>query len=175
MRIISTITEIDLDLTPQDTAYQLKRSDYLCFLDSSLIPNKYSRFSYIGWEPSFVIKSWGLKNEFINLAKKITNFSYQHPLKYFKENLSSSIFHLPEDKEANIRIPDDISIIGFDDLEFSAFLNPPLTTVEQPKRAFGEKIFQTLLGLIRGESNQSIVVFPKLIIRGTTKELNIEY
>jgi DNA-binding LacI/PurR family transcriptional regulator len=77
-------------------------------------------------------------------------------------------------QEAAIRIPDDISVIGFDDLEFSAFLNPPLTTVEQPKRAFGEKIFQTLLGLMRGESNQSVVVFPKLIIRGTTKELTID-
>ncbi len=104
MRIISTITEVDLDLTPQDIAYQLKESDYLCFLDSSLVPDKYSKFSYIGWEPAFVIKSWGLKNEFINTAKKINNFSYYHPLKYFKENLNSFIFHLEEDKKANIRI-----------------------------------------------------------------------
>ena len=70
-----------------------------------------------------------------------------------------------------IRVPDDMSIIGFDDLEFAAFLNPPLTTVEQPKREFGEKIFQTLLGLMQGEANQSIVIFPKLIIRGTTKKI----
>ena len=50
MRIISTITEIDLDLTPQDIAYQLRGSDYLCFLDSSLMHDKYSRFSYIGFK-----------------------------------------------------------------------------------------------------------------------------
>lgn len=104
MRIISTITEVDLNLTPQDIAYQLKGSDYLCFLDSSLLPDKYSKFSYIGWEPAFVIKSRGLKNEFINTAKKINNFSYYHPLKYFKENLNSFIFHLEEDRKANIRI-----------------------------------------------------------------------
>ena len=74
-------------------------------------------------------------------------------------------------QENQVGVPDDISIIGFDDLDFSAFLHPPLTTIEQPKREFGEKIFQTLLGLIQGESNQSITIFPKLIVRGTTKEL----
>lgn len=76
-------------------------------------------------------------------------------------------------QEHNIKIPDDISIVGFDDLEFTAFLHPPLTTIEQPKREFGEKIFQTLFGLMQGESNQRITIFPKLIIRGTTKELKI--
>ena len=104
MRIISTITEIDLKLSPQDIAYQLSGYDYLCFLDSSLLPDKYSRFSYIGWEPSFVIKSRGLKNEFINISKKINNFSYYHPLKYFKENLNSFIHHLEEDRRDNIRV-----------------------------------------------------------------------
>ncbi|MFC2145233.1 aminodeoxychorismate synthase component I [Actinomycetota bacterium] len=104
MRIISTITEIDLDLTPQDIAYQLRGSDYLCFLDSSLLHDKYSRFSYIGFKPAFMIKSRGLKNEFINISKKINNFSYQHPLKYFKENLNSFIFNLEEDKRDNIKV-----------------------------------------------------------------------
>ena len=69
-------------------------------------------------------------------------------------------------------IPRDMSVVGFDDLEFAAFLNPPLTTVEQPKREFGEKIFHTLLGLMRGEANQRLVIFPKLIIRGTTKKID---
>lgn len=104
MRIISTITEVALNLSPQDIAYQLRGSDYLCFLDSSLQFDKYSRFSYIGWEPSFSIKSCGLKNEFINISKKINNFSYYHPLKYFKENLNNFIFNLKEEKRDNIRV-----------------------------------------------------------------------
>jgi len=70
-----------------------------------------------------------------------------------------------------IAVPDEMSIIGFDDLEFSEFLNPPLTTIEQPKREFGEKIFQTILGLMQGEANQSIMIFPKLILRKSTKKL----
>lgn len=75
-------------------------------------------------------------------------------------------------QEHGLRIPDDISVIGFDDLEFSAFLNPPLTTIEQPKREFGEKIFHTLFGLMNGESNQRMIIFPKLIIRKTTMPMN---
>ena len=73
-----------------------------------------------------------------------------------------------------IAVPDDISLVGFDDLEFSAFLHPPLTTVEQPKREFGEKIFNTSLGLMQGEANQSIMIFPKLIVRETTKAVEQE-
>jgi len=104
MKIISTITEIEFGPDPADIVYQLKESEYICFLDSSLVPDKYSRFSYIGWQPSFIIKSHGLKNEFINISKKIKNFSYQHPLKFFKENVNDFIFHAEKDKKDNIRI-----------------------------------------------------------------------
>ena len=100
MKIISTITEVGFDLIPADIAYRLKGSGHICFLDSSLFPDKYSRFSYIGWEPSFVIKSLGLKNEFINISKKIKNYSYQHPLKFFKENVNDFIFHDEKDQKS---------------------------------------------------------------------------
>lgn len=74
-------------------------------------------------------------------------------------------------QEQHIRVPEDLSLVGFDDLEFSAFLNPPLTTVQQPKGELGEKIFQTLLSLMRGETCQSLMISPKLLVRGTTKML----
>lgn len=74
-------------------------------------------------------------------------------------------------QQQGLAVPADVSIVGFDDLDFAAFLNPPLTTIEQPKREFGEKIFQTLFGLMQGESNQSIVIFPRLLVRGTTQKL----
>lgn len=74
-------------------------------------------------------------------------------------------------QQHGVKIPEDLSIVGFDDLEFAAFVNPPLTTVEQPKREFGEKIFQTLYGLMHGEANQRTTIFPRLIVRGTTQKL----
>ena len=69
----------------------------------------------------------------------------------------------------HVRIPDDISIIGFDDLEFAAFLHPALTTIAQPKRAFGERILHTLLGLMHGEAKQNLTIFPQLLVRGSTR------
>lgn len=74
-------------------------------------------------------------------------------------------------QEHGVRVPDDISIVGFDDLEFAAYVHPPLTTIEQPKREFGEKIFHTLFGLMNGEANQRLTIFPKLIVRRTTKKI----
>jgi LacI family transcriptional regulator len=74
-------------------------------------------------------------------------------------------------QQFGLSVPDDVSVIGFDDLEFAAFLNPPLTTIEQPKREFGEKIFATLLALMRGDPNQRLTIFPRLLARGTTRAL----
>jgi len=88
MKILSTILEAGIDAKPEDLAYSLKDHEYLCFLDSSLVPNKYSRFSYLAWDPGFVIKSWGHKNENIGIVKSIKNYSYQHPLAFLKQNIS---------------------------------------------------------------------------------------
>lgn len=87
MRILSTISAIDLKIPPQDAAYALKDKSHLCFLDSSLIPNKYSLFSYIAWNPGLVIKSYGHKNEFTSFAGRVSYYSFQHPLSFLKENI----------------------------------------------------------------------------------------
>ncbi|MFH0796921.1 MAG: GntR family transcriptional regulator [Candidatus Omnitrophota bacterium] len=55
--------------------------------------------------------------------------------------------------ELGKRIPDDISVIGFDDVSYSAFLCPPLTTIHQPKVEMGQKAAELLLNLIRGGKN----------------------
>jgi para-aminobenzoate synthetase component 1 len=89
MNILSTISAIDLKMLPQDAAYSLKDKNHLCFLDSSLYPNKYSKFSYIAWDPKFVIKSMGYKNEFTAGPVGIRYYSYQHPLSFLKENIKN--------------------------------------------------------------------------------------
>jgi len=103
MKILSTISAIDLKTTPQDAAYILKDSNYLCFLDSSLSPNKYSRFSYIGWDPKFVIKSSGYKNEFTGNARDIRYYSYQHPLSFLKQNIKDYTCSPPGSGIKNVR------------------------------------------------------------------------
>jgi DNA-binding LacI/PurR family transcriptional regulator len=51
-----------------------------------------------------------------------------------------------------MQVPKDISVIGFDDLPISTFLQPPLTTIRQPKAEMGRDAAATLLKLIRGET-----------------------
>ncbi len=103
MKILSTITDVNLEAEPQDIAYMLKDSGYLSFLDSSLPGNKYSRFSYIAWKPSLIIKSDGYTNESINISAGICCRSYQHPLSFLKKNIRSLIYSFPGTGQGNIR------------------------------------------------------------------------
>jgi len=50
--------------------------------------------------------------------------------------------------KANIRVPADISVVGFDNIVFSAYTNPPLTTFDQPKRYIGAEAARLILGLL---------------------------
>ncbi|NLY75663.1 MAG: LacI family transcriptional regulator [Firmicutes bacterium] len=69
--------------------------------------------------------------------------------------------------EAKLTVPDDIAIIGFDDLEFSSLTNPPLTTVRQPRYQMGQKAMELLTDILRGEKKNGIKITlnPELIIR----------
>ena len=46
------------------------------------------------------------------------------------------------------RVPDDLSVVGFDDIPFAALANPPLTTVGQPIRELGEQAADLLLAVV---------------------------
>src|SRR6266567_361514 len=75
-------------------------------------------------------------------------------------------------RDANLRVPDDVSVVGFDDIQAAAYQNPALTTVRQPLREMGRIAAETLLRRIRRSAPDShggeITVEPKLIIRETT-------
>ncbi len=67
------------------------------------------------------------------------------------------------------KIPDDISIIGFDNIRISEFIEPELTTVAQPIYKMGNRSCELLIDIIEGaEISQKLIFFkPELIIRGT--------
>lgn len=63
----------------------------------------------------------------------------------------------------------EVSVVGFDDLFFTASLQPPLTTFRQPKRELGKQAMQLLLTILRGqEAERKVVVRGELIVRGST-------
>jgi DNA-binding LacI/PurR family transcriptional regulator len=53
--------------------------------------------------------------------------------------------------ERGLRIPEDLSLIGFDNLDFSSIIHPPLTTIHQPKYEMGEAAVEILLRLANKE------------------------
>jgi len=67
-------------------------------------------------------------------------------------------------------VPDDISVMGFDDIQNAAYITPPLTTVRQPLIKMGEIAARTLLGRINGNIKYvaEIAVEPELVIRKST-------
>ena len=70
-----------------------------------------------------------------------------------------------------VRVPDDISLVGFDDLPGSAFTAPPLTTVHQPIYDLGRTATTALLALINGETVSGEVTPVELVVRETTRRL----
>jgi LacI family transcriptional regulator, galactose operon repressor len=77
-------------------------------------------------------------------------------------------------RDANLRVPEDVSVVGFDDIHVAAYHNPRLTTVRQPLHDMGETAARILLQRIQGFKDypQDFAVAPELIIRETTSSPN---
>ena len=77
-------------------------------------------------------------------------------------------------RDMKVRIPEDISIAGFDDIEVAAYCNPPLTTVRVPAYEIGQIAFKILLEMINNNSEQvqQYCLDTSVIIRGSCRELN---
>ncbi len=70
-----------------------------------------------------------------------------------------------------LAVPEDLSVAGFDDLYFSQYLNPPLTTVRQPMRQMGRMAMETLLHIFDGpHSTHNLKVEGQLIVRQSTRQ-----
>ena len=70
-----------------------------------------------------------------------------------------------------LRVPADLSVVGFDNIPESALCSPPLTTVNQPIRQMGERSIQLLLQLMRGDRLESthITLATDLVVRQSTR------
>lgn len=75
-------------------------------------------------------------------------------------------------KELGKKIPEDISVTGFDDFEIAANLNPSLTTIKQDFNKIGKSAYFLLIDLIFNKAAQKIVLNGELIERNSTRKLN---
>ncbi|HSI72989.1 MAG TPA: LacI family DNA-binding transcriptional regulator [Fimbriimonas sp.] len=73
-------------------------------------------------------------------------------------------------REFELRVPEDLSIVGFDDYSFASLTNPPLTTVRQPLRQIGTLAAEQILRQARSGSSERVTIrlAPVLVARGST-------
>lgn len=77
-------------------------------------------------------------------------------------------------RDANLRVPDDISLVGFDDIPWAQYSDPPLTTVQLPAESLAESACTLLLDLIKDRDNNNqhqIMLDTELIIRKSCRQL----
>lgn len=76
-------------------------------------------------------------------------------------------------RERGVRVPEDVSIVGFDDTDISRMCTPPLTTVHQDGIGKGERAAEAVFALIAGESPdpRDFTLPVRLVVRGTTAEV----
>jgi LacI family repressor for deo operon, udp, cdd, tsx, nupC, and nupG len=69
-----------------------------------------------------------------------------------------------------VRVPHDVSVIGFDDIRFSAHVDPPLTTIAQPMREIGSRTVRLLLEILAGRPTAppSVTLPHQLVVRAST-------
>ncbi|MGI5156532.1 LacI family DNA-binding transcriptional regulator [Microbispora sp. CA-102843] len=73
-------------------------------------------------------------------------------------------------RQAGLRVPEDVSVVGFDDSPMTAYLDPPLTTIRQPVREMGLAAVASLLDEIRGlpAPRTELLHRPELVVRRST-------
>ena len=76
---------------------------------------------------------------------------------------------LRELREEGLRVPEDVSVAGFDNIQLAEYLNPSLTTVNIPRRRIGEAIFEALAPQERQQRPPArILIDPELVVREST-------
>lgn len=71
-------------------------------------------------------------------------------------------------RSQGVHVPNDMSVVGFDGIDMTEYVTPPLTTIHQPKREMGNIAMQMLAGLIEGKSVQDRVLAPRFVRREST-------
>lgn len=94
------------------------------------------------------------------------------PTAIITDNVTSAVAAYSAIAEAGLRIPDDVSVVGYHDVASAAQLWPALTTVRMPLHEVGVQAARMLQGLIEGEPGESVLVRgAELVVRDSTAQL----
>jgi len=146
-------------------AYAERTAAYRELIERHAIPYEENWYSSIN--------GYGYQNAYDNSFKYIDGWKTPPEVVLaFSDELAMGLINAL--KERGYRVPEDISVVGYDDIAFASLFNPPLTTIRQNKVAIAESAADLLLRLINGEllhaDHDSVVhrIPVQLMIRGST-------
>lgn len=122
-------------------------------------------------DPRFLyrLRVHGVRDYFqagIEFGQRFVRSSGQRPDALFMYNDPAALGFQKTVLEAGLRIPDDIAIVGFDNIEQCEYAALPLSTIQQPIARIGAKAFDVVLSRIEGRAHDIRTVFhPELIVR----------
>jgi len=137
-------------------------------------------------DPSLVIRidsvGWSMKNGQHPMAPEIGHKPMQGLLEKTRDftaifcfNDIAAIGAIRALKDAGLHVPEDVSVVGFDDIQSAAYSTPSLTTVRQPLFEMGQRGAQILLERIANREAPyatKIVMEPELVVRESTSQAN---
>jgi LacI family transcriptional regulator len=151
------------------------------------------RIAFVAGEPSHPDSTERLRGYRAALESAGINFnpSLVLPGKYYEESGLQAVERLIDSRESftaifaandqmafgaalalhkrGLRVPDDVSLVGFDDLAGAAYTIPPLTTVHQAAHEIGRLAASSMLQLLNGKTPTVTLPEPRLVIRGSTR------
>ena len=89
----------------------------------------------------------------------------------FCYNDNSAIGLLAACRRRGLSVPENLSIIGFDDIDMAAYTMPPLTTIRQPRFELGQRAMHMMLALLNGQKPENQIIPGELVVRQTTAQL----
>lgn len=140
-----------------------------------------------GYKRALTEAGISINPEFIKVGDYQMEGGYEAAKQLLKEKEVSAIFVFNDlmafgvyqaAQELGLNIPDDLSVVGFDNIKYNRLLNPKLTTVEQNKYKMGELATEMLLNEIKSgkdKKKESIYLEPKLVIGESTRFYKREF
>ncbi len=143
------------------------------------------RSRFVGFQTALKKRKIPYKEEYTVTLGTSSNGAYQDMLRYLQKNprLPTAFFAdndmialgaMKALQEMGMRIPEDVSIVGFDDLPFCEISSPPLTTLRVPNREMGKMAVRRLAEMIEGIAADAVIktqVCPRIVYRSTVKKM----
>jgi LacI family purine nucleotide synthesis repressor len=129
----------------------------------------------IDFKPEYIFEGNFECDTAVEAADKLASMPIEdRPTAVFCFNDIMALGMISRLQQHNLKVPDDISIIGYDNIDLAAYFSPPLTTIHQPKRRVGKTAFEILLERINDKEHDRRIfeMHPELVERASVKNLN---